>query len=328
MSKLTDDDIGDLPEFDVNQFLADVKTFDPANPFEELRVPEPVARQPTRQKASSIEATLSSALLPSTGRATPKRPSGSPNHSPAAPMEAWCTPPTTATMLPPSPSPAASPAAPHTAAGHFITALDGCSSAGSPMSGRGDAQVRRSRSMSSTAESAITECEGLGRPSREQQIQEDWNLKDPATARSILAAQRRRERPPGLPRASQNHSGGGGSFGGAPARSSNSRRGGPLARGGGAALLGSGRGRGSGSSAQGGAGAPKKVLKAQDCIAEFFKARQEEEARQRQSPDHETMEFQTGAPNLRLLRMQSPNSSFSPRSRDRAASPLRMSGSL
>eukprot|EP00435_Cladocopium_sp_Y103_P075344 s15_g56.t1 len=65
---------------------------------------------------------------------------------------------------------------------------------------------RRSRSMSSTAESATMEGEGHGlhgRGTRVEQAKEEWGFKDASTARNYLKAQKRRqakqERPPTLP---------------------------------------------------------------------------------------------------------------------------------
>lgn len=104
-----------------------------------------------------------------------------------APMAAWGTPPSTgerrdreAVGTPESPKSQPDPGA------------------GGPL--------RRSRSLSSTAESATIEAEGHGvhgRGTRVEQAKEEWGFKDASTARNYLKAQKRRqakqERPPTLP---------------------------------------------------------------------------------------------------------------------------------
>ncbi|CAL1151724.1 unnamed protein product [Cladocopium goreaui] len=94
-----------------------------------------------------------------------------------APMAAWGTPPSTGTPETPKSQPDPG----------------------------GLAGPRRSRSLSSTAESATIEAEGHGvhRGTRVEQAKEEWGFKDASTARNYLKAQKRRqakqERPPTLP---------------------------------------------------------------------------------------------------------------------------------
>lgn len=314
MSRKVDEEIGDCPEIDVSEFLgATVKAEDLANPFAQLRVPErsslPRAVVPPPRAGSSAPLGAGTAAMagpaprepcprprpPSMGGGTPAGPGFTVPSAPAAPITAWATPPPTASR----------DAAP--------------SAMGSPMSQTSESPLpRRARSLSSTAESAITEMEGIRLGSGNTHRSHE----ELSATGSVTPVSRRRQKPPGLPRLSHMQT----VAHPAPRASAGVSRGGSFSRG----VAAQGRGRGTAhhgaSGSQPRAPEKEKVLKAQDALAEYKRAmREAEEAARRQSPDPEAVEFQSGTPNLRLLRSAGvlPPASSTPS--PRARSPLRLS---
>lgn len=237
VSKMTSDEMEDCPAVDLDELLDDARRVAEADPFGFLSLPK------------AVPAARITPDLP----AKPAAPQGQP-------MAAWGTPPSTA----------AGERTPEEAPRGGIPD----SPASRPQSGRGaSAGCRRSRSMSSTAESAMTE-EGHGR-NRAEQAKEEWGFKDLSTARNYLKAQRRRQpRPPPIP------GGGSSSRSALTPTHAGPRKFATAARGG---------------DARGDGGLPN----AQEAIKEY-KRQQEAEAAERDGAG--TVEFRSGSPNRKLMR--------------------------
>lgn len=250
VSKVVSDDLEDCPEVDLEDMLREARTVANADPFSSLSLPE-LKEMPEVVSRSCLK----------------KEP---PQHP--GPMVAW-----TPLNIAPGPSHDAASGPTPTDAGS-----DGGSVVGSPHSSRPGSGFgigpRRSRSLSSTAESAVTEPDGAGHGSRTrlEQAKDDWGFQDISTARACLAAQKRRQpRPPTLP-------------GHAPSRSSTGRQ--PVST--------LPRNKQSSQSA----GPPKRgggCQKAQDAIAEY---RRLQEAQDSAATNSGPTEFRSGSPNRKLMR--------------------------
>lgn len=132
---------------------------------------------------------------------------------------------------------------------------------------------RRCRSLSSTAESAMTEDRGT-RATRVEQAKEDWGFKDMSTARNYLKAQKRRQaKPPTLPTGSSSRCLHGPSGSRKSMTSSSSR------------------------SARPGEGGCQS---AQEAIEEYRRQQEAEQAEARSSGSFS--EFRSGSPNRKLMR--------------------------
>eukprot|EP00931_Biecheleriopsis_adriatica_P054965 TRINITY_DN32402_c0_g1_i1.p1 TRINITY_DN32402_c0_g1~~TRINITY_DN32402_c0_g1_i1.p1 ORF type:complete len:1556 (-),score=382.55 TRINITY_DN32402_c0_g1_i1:157-4824(-) len=283
MSKMVD--IEDCPEVDVgdlNALLDEAQEVATATPFsfQLPTAPAPAAMKSARDVTSARQPTRSERPA-ALDAGTVQGPGAE-----VVPKMAWSTPPSTAM---PGREGAHPEAWDH---GHLAESSSVASSPHSSRPGTGVGPIpRRSRSMSSTAESAITEpdCQG-NRLNRVDQAKEDWGFQDSATAKAYLAAQRRRQpKPPALPghnaSASRGLSSSSRGHAGTPTArkpaGSSSKSLDPIGR-------GSARGGGGGS-----------CVKAQDAIAEFRRQQEEAERAATASP---TLEFRSGSPNLKLMR--------------------------
>jgi len=265
MARVVDDELAAFDkEIDVGDLLGITGDFDFANPFAELQLPAlalapapapapaptlpaPVQRRPTPRRADADAGRPTQ--IETMGGAATARPESLVGEG--APLMAWATPPPTAGEAPGFPG--ISPQSNHTS---------------------GSDGLRRSRSMSSTAESAMTEVEGhMRQVSRIEQAKKEWGFNDTATAEAWLAAQKHRQRrPPAMP--SQMRGAGRGSGRG-------------NAGGRGRGLPGLGGSRSQEPAARSGG---RSTVKAQDAIAAW-------KLQEKESP----MEFQSGEPNLKLL---------------------------
>jgi len=248
VSKVVSDDLEDCPEVDLEDMLREARTVANADPFSSLSLPEfkdmPEVVSRSRHKKE-------------------------PQHP--GPMVAW----TPLNIAPGSSHDATTGPAP-TDAGSEGGSVVGSPHSSRPGSGFGIGP-RRSRSLSSTAESAVTEPDGAGHGlrTRVEQAKDDWGFQDISTARACLAAQKRRQpRPPTLP-------------GHAPSRSSTGRQ--PVST--------LARNKQSSQSA----GPPKRgggCQKAQDAIAEYRRLQEADSAATNSGPT----EFRSGSPNRKLMR--------------------------
>lgn len=165
---------------------------------------------------------------------------------------------------------------PSTAAGERKEAEG--STPGTPQS-RADSVMdagRRCRSLSSTAESAMTEDRGT-RGTRVEQAKEEWGFKDMSTARNYLKAQKRRQaKPPTLPTGSSSRSG--------------NLHG-----------LGSSSRKSTGSSSSRSARPGEGCQSAQAAIEEYRRQQEAEQESQARSSGSFS-EFRSGSPNRKLMR--------------------------
>lgn len=279
MSKMVEDELADLPEVDVAAILGNIEGLDVADPFD-IQVP---VHQHVPFSTSSPSAMVTA--MPKLAAATPK--------------VAWSTPPPSAPRQLQAPQIGALQCMPQR---HLLTSADG-STASSPQSSRtgsahGTGLPRRSRSMSSTAESAVTENEG-NLQSFASLDRDDLQV-DPAAQAYLMAQKRRRPKPPKIPTAVRPS---------APASGTSFIRG-----------PSQGSLRSSHSSKSLPPGVRKQAPKAQDAIAEF---RRQQEAEQRQHSS-EAVDFRSGEPNLKLLRSCSGLSGQPHCSSPRARSPHRL----
>jgi len=276
--------LDDCPEVDVDNLFADLGNLEYFDPISELRLPA----------VKPVVSTWGPASSRSPNRAafgSPPPRGGGTGQAHMVPMAAWGTPPSTATG-----------AKEFAASGQ---SRDDTSAGGTPRSSRPASAAtscapglpRRSRSLSSTAESAVLEDAGLHRPAnRAEQAKEEWGFEDSATAQHYLAAQRHRlgHKPPALPGKHRSQVG-------------------PGTGGSGRSASGTAAGRSSGSlkeprSGSARAGSGKSAPKAQDAIAEFRRMQEEQDrlARERdRSAASAPMEFCSGSPNLKLMKSSS-----------------------
>jgi len=273
MSKLVDNELDDCPEIDLENMF---DTPDLDSPFVDIVVPAAVPGRAPRSAGSQCPAQESNALsIAGTVRGSDVvlKPS-------KAPAMAWGTPPHTAGTVRQEALANDNAFRPISRGG---SGSESVYSSASPQSRPGSARVlHRSRSLSVTAESAVTECDGLRvGGSRVDQVQEEWGFKDSATARAYLAAQRRRKgKPPALPAVGSSNNSGASRMGSRTLEPVRKQRGGST-----------------------GAG----MVKAQDAIKMYqqMQVQSSEVATACSSPtvsQASTLEFQSGEPNQRLLR--------------------------
>lgn len=231
MARVVDDGFASLAEVDMADIIGG---FGDVDPFAALKLPEidPVAEVPAPKRSSRRQTSHSVSAEELAG--------------PGAPVTAWSTPPPTAGQ-----------------------AADGQGNTPRSQQSTARESLRRSRSLSSTAESAVTEAEGALRGlNRVEQAKEEWGFQDSATAKAYLAAQRHRQRrPPAMP-----------------------------SQGRGGACRNGGRGRAAGQQRQATSRSQepaKRAVKAQDAIAAWRLQDEDEPC---------LMQFQTGEPNLKLMR--------------------------
>eukprot|EP00929_Paragymnodinium_shiwhaense_P119570 TRINITY_DN9146_c0_g2_i2.p1 TRINITY_DN9146_c0_g2~~TRINITY_DN9146_c0_g2_i2.p1 ORF type:complete len:1824 (+),score=505.27 TRINITY_DN9146_c0_g2_i2:231-5702(+) len=282
MCKMADAGLDDCPEIDVDALLGDIAGIDSADPFT-LQVPD-ARRQTTLGSTASAAPAMMSARqsrrqgagaapgLPAhAGRnATTTGSAAAQAAGPTVPLMAWNTPPGTAEV------PAAGTLLPQ----QLETGSMASSAAPSPsMSGGGGSRPgssrhpRRCRSLSSTAESAVTE--NPANPDACAPRREQWAACDDPDAEAYMAARARikgRPKPPKIPGAG---SGNAGNFKGVGANHAAMLRekarasgpAGPLSGGGGPRSTHSQPpGRGGLGISQ--AGSQPRLVKAQDAIAE------------------------------------------------------------
>ncbi|CAE7321846.1 inlI [Symbiodinium natans] len=250
VSRMANDDLEDCPEVDLEEMLSEARSVANADPFGSLSLP------PLKEVPQAFGITHQNVNV------------AAPEPLPRGPMVAW-TQQSIAPGAPPAPA-------------TIDVVSESGSVVGSPHSSRPGSGFgigpRRSRSLSSTAESAMTEPDGQGTRSRAEQAKDEWGFQDISTARACLAAQKRRQpRPPTLP-------------GHGPLRSSAGRQ--P------AANLAQARKQPSSQSA----GPAKRgggCQKAQDAIAEYRRLQEAEAAATSTSVP---TEFRTGSPNRKLMR--------------------------
>jgi len=134
---------------------------------------------------------------------------------------------------------------------------------------------RRCRSLSSTAESAMTEDRGTRTGTRVEQAKEEWGFKDMSTARNYLKAQKRRQaKPPTLPTGSSSRSGN---------------------------LHGLNR-KSTGSSSSRSASRPGEGCQSAQAAIEEYRRQQEAEQENQARSSGSFSEFRSGSPNRKLMR--------------------------
>eukprot|EP00927_Polykrikos_kofoidii_P040363 TRINITY_DN34522_c0_g1_i1.p1 TRINITY_DN34522_c0_g1~~TRINITY_DN34522_c0_g1_i1.p1 ORF type:complete len:1808 (-),score=356.33 TRINITY_DN34522_c0_g1_i1:226-5649(-) len=316
MARMVDDDLDDCPAVDVDALLGNVTaSISTTKPVFELRVPvsEPSKPQrsnvayevPNSNRPSSAQiatngevelhhqrhSTTVGATKPAPGEQLGSHAAGSPGAMRPSPKNAWSTPPSTCVhgsrgaVAAVAPSPRAT-----------TRQVVSTSAVSSPMSSRGSSAngTRRCRSLSSTAESAVTEQAANATAMRNvDRVQQEWGFAEEATAAAYLEMQRRkrgggRPKPPKIPGAggnvaslvpSTNRVGGGFRNPGVSGRAAQSQ---PPARSGG------------------------RVVKAQDAIAEARRLQQQDDERAAiaaaQVSEQPPREFLSGSANLKLLR--------------------------
>jgi len=285
MSEIVDHNLTDCPEVDVADLLGDMSSLDNlSNPFTHLAVPDNAPKaMPGRSKTSSWSDAVPASPVPlRQGAQLPPLASQAPA---PAPVTAWETPPRTADSR----------------------VSDLASSPTCMSEHMGNAPPQRTRSLSSTAESAVLESTGGLRGLHQvERLQRQHPDEDTDMAKAYLASQKKRRHAPPRPPA----------LNGSQSQVLAARASGARARQSG--MAGS-------KSVEPASRKEGKPLKAQDAIAEY--RRQQAEEQQRASPSPEvpspsTLEFQSGTPNLRLMRSSKgmqPSLGSSPR----ASSPKR-----
>eukprot|EP00930_Biecheleria_cincta_P037829 TRINITY_DN259_c0_g1_i1.p1 TRINITY_DN259_c0_g1~~TRINITY_DN259_c0_g1_i1.p1 ORF type:complete len:1610 (+),score=327.67 TRINITY_DN259_c0_g1_i1:120-4949(+) len=305
MSQQVNDFLDDCPEVDVDALLGGAEDIASADPFSQLCLPTLPPAAVTHRTVGSARESRPRApeAVPGLATRAPETERAPVQPASNGPIAAWSSPPPTAL-----PSGATTRPQLESRDGSIASSPQSSRASSRPGSGFGGGNLpRRSKSLSSTAESAITEPDGHARRNKVEQVKEEWGFEDTQLAKSYLAAQRNRQRkPPAMPGLGSRSGPSSSSRGAVTPMNSRPRPPASTTKVGGTAKRSSGPGMGA------------SCVKAQDAIAEFL--RQEEAGRCASSSP--TLEFQSGEPNLKLMRSSSLQGSGRLSGSPRARSPL------